>query len=421
MALPNLNYKKIGLITLFVIVSLVFIYLIVRVFFLTDKQEEVTDIFVKPPQFTEPGTLPDSGPGTGLPSSDGGTTSPIRQANNDRVDDVAQGSQTYVLPVNETRVVDPTATRDGKDIAFYDPRDGYFYRLSADGENKTLLTDEKFYSVESVSWSDDKDKAVIEYPDGSNILYDFVKRSSVSLPKDVVDPAFAPVSDQIAFKLDTSNPSDNWLVISDVNGGNAQFIEPVGDRGDLVQVAFSPFEEVVALYHKPVGANQEEIFLIGQAGENYKSFVVDGLNFRGVYSPDGQRILYHVISAKNNFNPELWVVDGKGVNVGLNQFDLGLSTWIDKCTFSQNARVVYCAVPRTLDPGTGFGNTGIRFTDDVFYRVDLDTGIKKLIAEPVAESGESSFAATSIWLDKLEQNLFFWDGGSGKVYKMRIK
>lgn len=421
MPLPQLNYKKIGIIAGFVVVSISLAIGIVYVFFFSGQEEQLPPGFIA--GIDQPGQLPGTGTGrpgdTAFPVPAG--TAPVTPRNSQALDKVAQGNETNVLPVNKSRAQDPTPTRDGNDVAFYDPAKGQFFRLSSDGTNKTLLTDEKFFSVSSVAWSPSRERAVIEYPDGSNIIYDFTKRESVTLPQAVMDPVFSPTSENIAFKLETDNPDDNWLVVTDKNGDNPKFIEPIGSKGDQVQVAFSPTEEAVALFHKPVGANQEEVFLIGQAGENFKSFVVEGLNFAGKFSPDGTRLLYHTVSQNNSFNPSLYVVDIRGANIGNNQFALGLNTWIDKCVFSSNNQDVYCAVPRDLSNGLGLTPGAVSLTSDTIFKLDLDTGIKNEIAIPANQDGLVNVAVTSIWLDSAERNVFFWDARAGQVYKMRLK
>lgn len=418
MNIRDLNYKKIGLVTLFVIIVIGLIILIVRLFFTTteepvvDQQQTVT---------ISGNQLPVSSDGYVLvPNEDNRT--PLEKARDAQISTTAQGGRTLVLPVNETRVVSPTPTRGGQDIAFYDPYDGYFYRLSADGENKTLLSDEKFFTVDSVSWSANNERAVIEYPDGSNILYDFTTGEKATLPKEVTDAKFSPLGDTLAFKLDTDTSEDNWLVITDEDGNNAQFIEPLGDNGDQVDVVFSPDEQVVALYAEPTGGSSSEVYLLGKSGENFKSISVDGLKFKGIYSPDGERMLYSVVTAGSGYLPELWVVDGRGSNTGNSKFDLKLNTWVDKCVFSDDSRIVYCAVPETLSEGAGLTPIEVLDSNDNIYRIDLDTGLRTVLAQPVDENGNAAtLSVTSVWLDKTESTLFMWDGATGGVYKMKLK
>ena len=83
--------------------------------------------------------------------------------------------------------------------------------------------------------------------------------------------------------------------------------------------------------------------------------------------------------------------------------------------------MVYCAVPRNLGSSSGFDDNSLSFTDDVFYRIDLETGLKKLIAEPANQQGLVSVAVTEIWLSSNEQYLFFWDANTGQIYRMQLQ
>ncbi len=416
MNLRELDYKKIAIMVGFILICLVLIYFIYRIFFAT-SEPDIND------------TLPDFAGVGALPDVDVSRTGTLRDTEVeqedarriDDVDDVARGGFTSVVTVSDARVLDPAPTRDGRGIAYYDPRDGKFYRLSADGKQKTLMTDERFYAVESVTWAPNNESAVIEYPDGSNIIYDFTKRKSTTLPKEVVDPAFSEDSDQLVFKIDSSNPDDNWIVVTDNRTGSTQLVEPVGENGEDVQTMFSPDDRVVAVYSTPVGINKEEVYFIGKQGENLKSMFVNGLNFKGMYTPDGTRMLYHVISTVNGFVPELWVADVQGANTGRNMFDLGLNTWIDKCTISKNAYIVYCAVPDALPDGAGLSPRALETVSDLFYRIDLNTGLKRLIAIPSNEEGNMDIAVTKIWLGEGERYLFFQDAYTDKVFRIKLK
>jgi hypothetical protein len=78
-------------------------------------------------------------------------------------------------------------------------------------------------------------------------------------------------------------------------------------------------------------------------------------------------------------------------------------------------------VPRSLDNSAGLLAGSINNTSDVFYRIDLETGLKRLIAEPANQQGLVDVAVTEIWLDNNEQYLFFWDAKSGQIYRMRLE
>ncbi len=417
MNIREINYKKIAIIAGFIAVCLLLVFFIYKLFFSDDVRDDEGFVGGDIPEWVK--NLPDGGVRVDDSVGDGADSFGDDRAR--KIDTIAQGGLTKVVTVTDARALDPVVTRDGSGVVFYDRQDGMFYRVSADGSSKTLLTDEKFFLVEDITWSPKKDKAVLEYPDGSNIIYDFVKRKSITLPKEVVEPEFAPRSDELAFMTDARNPDDNWIVLSDSRYGSARLIEPVGENIDDVQIAFSPDESIVAMYSSPVGINQEEVIFIGKQGENFKSMVVNGLNFKGKYSPDGSRMLYSVISMTEGFYPSLWVADVRADNIGNNMYDLGVTTWVDKCTFDKSGRIVYCAVPQNLPANSGLSSRAYRTTNDAFYRIDLDTGLKKIIAIPADEDKDLTFAVVDIWLDSSGNNLFFWDAYTEQIFKIRIR
>src|SRR4030042_286236 len=186
---------------------------------------------------------------------------------------IAAGGDTAVLPMTENRVVGATLSADGQGVTFYDTTDSKFYTLSADGEYRLPLSQQEFYQVEEVYWSDDKSKAIIGYPDGSKILYDFSQNEQITLSPDIYEPDFS-ADDRVAYKYVTSESDDNWLIVSDINTAEGNLIDPLGENYDYVQVAWSPNNTVAALYSKPAGLNKSEVFFIGLQGENFLSLEV---------------------------------------------------------------------------------------------------------------------------------------------------
>jgi len=366
MSLPQLNYKKILFIILFFVATVLLAYGVIKVFFLGDAQPESAGS--ESDRGSAGGGLPSSGgriPGEDVRAEPGRL--PLNQRAS-RASLVADGGDTRVLPVNADRVLQPTPLQGGLDVAYYDPGDGHFYRLSSDGGNLTLLTDEEFFSVSSVAWSPRRDKAVLEFPDGANILYDFTKRTQLTLPREITEPVFSPDSAQLAYKIKSTDLRENWLVVSQSDGSGVKFIEPLGDKVDQVQVVFSPDSQVVGFYGRPTSVGSSQVIPLGQQGENFRSLEVAGLNFHGSYSPDGRRLIYDIISSAAGFRPQLFVTDGRPQTLGLNNFDLGLSTWVEKCVIAQDSRTLYCAVPRELIEGAGLAGDLGRESPDDFYR-----------------------------------------------------
>ncbi len=414
--MPQLNYKKILMVIGFVVITIGLVWLVWRLFFYRGPTpEEIRQRIIEEniSKFPEAGQRQISRTFPQIPEL---TEEEIRQR---RLQDTAQGGEVKTLPVTQDKVLDPVPVPGAEAVVAYDPDEGYFYKITEDGE-KILMTDDRFYKVRAVTWSKGGDRAIIEYPDGSNILYDFTKRKAVTLPKEIVQPEFTP-SEAIVAKTESDDPDKNWLIYMEKDG-TVKFVEDLGRYGSRVQTEVSPNELFIALHYKPLGIDKAEVFFLGKNKENFKSFVVDGFSFRGRFSPDGTRLLYSVLREQEGYRPSLWVVSASEATIGQNKKRLNIDTWVHKCTFSENnPRFIYCGVPEELPENIGLLPAGYSQTKDVFYRVDLSTGISKLIAIPADENGRMAVSVVDIWLDKDEEGLYFWDAYTGKVFKIRLR
>lgn len=329
--------------------------------------------------------------------------------------DIARGGLTNVIDNGEVR--DTLAFVSGAaGASYYDKVAGQFYRF--DGA-KTLLSDKKFFNVQSVAWSRDQKKAVLEYPDGSNIVYDFVNDKQVTLPAELYDFSFDLSGNNIAGKWQGKDNDENWLMVGSADSSNFRLIEPMGDNAASVQVGYSPNNQVVALYPKARDAKTQIVLPIGLHGENFKSFVVDGLNFSSSWSSTGNSLLYSTASLDNNYNPKLWLTSGTVDTLGGSSLDLQLNTWPDKCAFNNSGSSLYCAEPVSLPRGAGLYPEVAKGVPDVFYRIDLNTGTKVPLAIPVGS--QSSYSADSVWLSSDESLLYFIDSTTSRLQSIRLK
>lgn len=329
---------------------------------------------------------------------------------------IAQGGPTITTQLTETSVKAATLGRDGKSLAYYNETDSKFYRVGSDGK-PAPLSDKQFFNLEKINWAPGARSAVLEYPDGANILYDFEKNQQVTLPKHWEGFAFAPSGNEIVAKSVGLDPANRWLVIANADGSAARAIEPLGENEDRVISSWSPNDQVIAfgLTGQSRGFDTSEVYLVGKNQENFKSLMVEGRDFRPTWTPDGSRILYSVYNSGNNFNPMLWITDGQGDAIGGNRYSIGLATWADKCTFS-DAVTAYCAVPRELPEGAGLQPALAREVPDLVYRVDVVQGTKTFIGAP-AEGA----SVTQPQLSADGRFLFFVDGRTGLLRQMQLR
>lgn len=334
--------------------------------------------------------------------------------------EVASGGYTQASQVISQSAESVALAGNKKDVVYYDPITGEFRRISADGSSQTLLTQDKYPQAEKVDWSPGRDKAVLSFPDRSKIVYDFNQGKQYSLPKETNEFSFSPAGNQLAYKYQGANEGENWLAVSSPDGSGAKVVESLGDYADAVKVDWSPNNQIIASYAKGANANQQEIVFLGGNDENFPSVKVGGMNFQDTWSPAGDKILYSVSSQDTDYNPTLWLMDGTTGNLGGSQQDLGLNTWPSKCAFG-SLEAIYCAVPSYMPSGSDLYPELADTVPDEFYRIDLRTGAKTLLAIPVNASGYGSFTADNVYLSADEELLFFTDKATGRLYKIRLK
>jgi hypothetical protein len=392
--LRNIDWKKVGLIGGFLLICILIGVGIYTLFFkpvVTPIGEKIDEIEITQLPGVEPGTQP--GITTGDKPGDYvyDLTSKEDEAEkksvikipgptDEKIDEVAKGGITRVNTIDFEKTSKITLSNNGNDLISYNPDTGKFYELKTDG-TKTPLTDKVFKQVESVDWAPSKTEAILEFPDGTNIYYDFEKDKQISLPKDWTDFTFNQSSSQIAFKDLPNNEDFRFLASANPDGSNQKYLEYIGDEARNFITDWSPNNKMVAQFKNGKDGEHSTIYFLGQYDERFKSITVNGYGVETKWVPDGSKLVYSAHNMHSDHKPTLHIVDASGDNVGKNHYDLKLHTWVDKCTF-QGKTTMYCAVPKEMPYGAGLVP---RLTDDIgdyIYKVDLKTGVKSFVAEP---------------------------------------
>lgn len=331
----------------------------------------------------------------------------------------AAGGKTTATELVKTIPGAATTSPDGKDLLYYDPVTGRFYRVLPSGA-RVPLGGEAFPNADKVTWSPLKDKAILEFPDASKIVYDIRQNRQFTLAPEMENIDFSPSGDRITFKFMGVDEANSVLMVSKFDGSEAQTLEPLSDKASQFDVNWSPSGNVVALFHESTGADGQRVVPIGLMNENFKSFDVPGRGFESTWSPDGQRMLYSIFTKATGYNPQLYLANGTTDNMGSSAVDLGLQTWSNKCVFGTGTDL-YCAVPRDLEQGSALFPDVAKNASDDFYRIDLSTGSKKLIARPVDSNGSSSFNAVNLGLSSDGSVLYFFDQKTNTMQKIQLR
>lgn len=406
------KYKKIFLVIGFILIVFILGYLLYTVFFRQPK----TQPSIKEPIISEISTgLPQAKPGTGQvvepiePTGLSAEKTPSSKASS-----VALGGLTQINALNETPSLAATLSSKGDDLQYYNKTDEKFYRINKDGQ-ATLMEDKVFHQVESVIWSPNKNKAILEYPDGTNVVYDFDNKKQITLPAHWKDFNFAPDGSKLVMKSIGLDPDNRWLAVVNEDGSRAQQLEPLGDKDKTVYPLWSPNNQTVAMFTEGVDFDRQEVYFVGLHKENFKSMVINGRGFQPKWTPDGNELLYSVYSSNNNFKPTLWVTNAIGDTIGNDRRLLNIETWAEKCVFA-NAIDLYCAVPNKLEEGSGIFEELSEHTKDNLYKINIKTGSKKLIA-----TTNSSYNMSNLIISSDSSLLYFTDKINETLHKVNLK
>lgn len=406
------RWKKIALIIGFVALTGLIGYGIYRVFFYQPAKPgtpptptstinglpnagDATGII--PTQPINTGALPSSGvrPGGSLGGAISGSGAPSRTT-------ILRSEATTQISVNGNA---------GAAVRSYSPNDGLFYKTFADGTT-IPLSKKVFFSVESVTWGNISDRAILTFPDGSNILYDFTFDQQTTLPAFWEDFSFGPNDGGIAAKSVGNDPSNRFLIMADDKGNNAKVIEDLGENQDKVHVSWSPNNQVVAYAFTgdAIGQDAQAVVLVGQNHENFRNLLVEGRGFTPRWSPSGDGMVYSVWSSSNGYLPELWFSRADGENVNAGRSNLSVTTWADKCAWTDE-QTVYCAVPVQLGDGAGLQRELFDRGPDAIYKINVRTGEKTNLGVPDGNINVKEISASS------DGTLFLVDRQRGNLVK----
>jgi hypothetical protein len=376
------------------------------------------------PATSTPGTFPISGGNSGQGGqTTGQTTGTFPDAGGTTGQTVGGSGLIPTLPIESseyevTQVIPDDARSPSIDasgaLRYYNNQDGKFYRYDANG-NLRALSSQVFYNASEVTWSPVTDDAIIEYPDGSNIHYDFETQRQTTLPKHWEDFSYSTDGAQIAAKSIGLSPTNRWLITSNPDGTSIRNIEPLGENANKVIVDYAPNNQIIAFSRTgdALGADREQVLLVGKNQENFLALEVEGRGFEPNWSPEGDHLLYSVYNAANNFNPELWVVDANGARVGANRSSLGISTWAEKCTFAEES-TVYCAVPTDLKRGSGFNPELAATTQDKIVRIDLNSGLQTTL------DTNGYYLIDKLFVDEQTNTLYFEDRVQSGIFSIDL-
>lgn len=361
---------------------------------------------------TQPGGLPSAGAGVPIPP---GGTVPPGGTGALPVSPVANGGVTSTTTLTTSAVTSPTVTANGQ-VSYYDPGDGKFYTIDENG-NAKALSDAKFPQASSVTFSSSGSGAAVEFPDGSNVIYDFNKGTQSTLPSHWEDFSFSQDGGTVATKSISTDPSARSLVVSSSDGSSATPVAALGTNADKVTVNMSPDGSILGFSATGTSTSsafgQNSVYLIGKDGKDAGVLYVNGTNFTPKWSPDSSHLIYSVADTTQDYRATLWYADKDGDQKTATRRQIPINTTASKCTFASNT-LLYCAVPTSMPVGGGTSPSLITAPDNL-YKVDLGSLRATLIATPAVSTQMANLSVSPAG-----DTLFFSDA-FGRLNAIRLK
>jgi hypothetical protein len=170
------------------------------------------------------------------------------------------------------------------------------------------------------------------------------------------------------------------------------------------------------LREKPSGIATSSLYSLSTSSRAFNTVIsnIYGLSIK--WSQKGDKMLYSKTDSKGQ-SIGIYTADRNGTN----EKSANVSTLAEKCTWSQDIRYIYCAVPTNIQEakllpddfykGTFIGN-------DQFYKINVETGEKTNILE--GETINETYDATELFLSPTEDYLMFINKGNGLLYSIKL-
>lgn len=317
-----------------------------------------------------------------------------------------------ILITNEP-IIGSAIDEKNKNLFYYRLRDGHLMTNSFDGDNEQTLSNLTILNITEVHWSPSREKAIIAYQDGDatkQFITEATSTPKVSfLPQGIKSPVWSPDGKSVFWLA----PRDDafTLISADTSGGKQKrlsFETPIPDLSLLPLTS-----DLLGLLPNTVSFFETPLFLITKTSSAPNIPLVRfGLTAISDTNPKTQHIAYSETSRT-----------GELQNIRTRDFSSGketawpIRTLAEKCAFSKDTAVLFCAVPRSeTDRGMPelWYQGRASFTDD-FYRIDLAANR----AEKIFDGADLD--AVDLDANEEKSRLFFRDKKTGLLYGLLLE
>jgi len=322
-----------------------------------------------------------------------------------------------ISPVSEEAVISPTLSPNEENIWYYS-MSGEMKETNLIGTTIKNLTEKKIINLLGAVWSPDKSRVLLKSNANNHeyfLLFNTTNENLITLDKNINSVAWLSTSDKIVYKYLDPVSHKSYLNISDPDGRNWKKINNLPhDKFSFFQI---PRSGLISFWNNGDAYYSTSFQTISFLGENSKILYKNGFGVDYLWDNYGSHILVSQANAEGGAKIQLGVMNYNGEEFK----DLGLPTFVSKCTWSKNGEFIYCALPGEIPENSVLPNdykAGKFKTSDTFWKIDISTGEKERLVE--TSDINKAYDASQLFLNSDESILFFVNKADKKLYKINL-
>lgn len=309
-----------------------------------------------------------------------------------------------IMALTNEPVIGATLFADGKKVIYFLKENGKIYQTSFDGIETEEVSGNVISGLIDVLWSPKKDQAINIFKD-KKYLYDFSTDRAILYNRNIQEITWSPDGSKVAYLYQQGDESVISIAEPDSTGYQDIFQTRMKD------LVLDWTGEKISLKTAPSGLASTNLYALNPKTKKLNKVIGDIYGLEVKWSLDGKKLLYQATTSKGKqLNLFLMNADGSGLK------NLDLATLVEKCAWSENNLLIYCAVPSLISSSMIMPDDwykGVFTSQDIFFKIDPETGNKIKIAE-------GDYDATNLFVSPNGDKLFFINKNDGLLYVINL-
>lgn len=326
-------------------------------------------------------------------------------------------AEVKIKSISKDPVLSATLKPDKKGVIYYLRSNGNVWQSDFNGDNLFQVSDSVLDNLIKIIWSPDKNKVINIFQDIlgniSKYFYSFETGKALPLNKYINYISWSSDSNKIAYQYQNEFTGDNTINIANPDGSSYSVILNTRMKDLIIEW---PKGEGIFLREKPSGLVQSSLYSLSPLTKAFAKIISDIYGFSIKWSSNGDKILYSQTDSKGK-SITIFTVDRNASN----QKSAKISTLAEKCVWSQDSRIIFCAVPKNIKDADILPDDFYKGTfrgDDEFWKINIETNdITKLLDESQLTE---TYDATNLFVSPKEDYLFFINKINGLLYSIEL-